>query len=271
MAEPEQLRRISAATGLGLQFLARDEKLSLALEGLRERMPGVILKGGTALNRVHLAKRGASRFSEDIDLDVVATGKAPGVAAAGRRALAAIGAFEVEGPRRLHDTIRFDCMFTNEFGQRDRIRVEFHLGVTGGPGARDTLVKSPFVESHPTIFLVYGLEELLAMKLLALRNRTEGKDIYDLYHGLDLDHDDVELLGALKGMLGQYHISMDDFWPGLIDKLRKAEGNSRYIGNATNHFIPVRLRPDWGIFIRSLEQKISRGIVLAAEDIRGQR
>jgi hypothetical protein len=271
MAEPEHLRRISASTGLGLQFLVRDERLSLALEGLRERMPGTILKGGTALNRVHLAKRDASRFSEDIDLDIAGKGTVSDVANAGRKALAGIGAFGVEGPRRLHNTLRFDCLFTNEFGQRDRIRVEFHLGATGRLGAKDTLVKSPFVESHPTIFLVYELEDLLAMKLVALRNRTEGKDIYDLYHGLDLDHDSAKLIEALKGMLGPYHTSMDDFWPGLLDKLQKAEGNSRYIGNATNHYIPVRLRPDWEIFIRSLEQKITQRILWTAKAGRGRR
>jgi predicted nucleotidyltransferase component of viral defense system len=218
MADPEQLRRISAATGMGLQFLARDEKLSLALEGLRERMPGAVLKGGTALNRIHLAKRDASRFSEDIDLDIARKGAVSDVTEAGRRALNGIGAFDVEGPRRLHDTLRFDCLFTNEFGQRDRIRVEFHLGTTGRLGAEDILVKSPFVESHPTIFSVYVLEDLLAMKLVALRNRTEGKDIYDLYHGLDLEplhrerHRPFHPREASAG-LGNFHLE-----PGTEDK-----------------------------------------------------
>lgn len=32
--------------------------------------------------------------------------------------------------------------------------------------------------------------------------------------------------------------------------------NSHYIGNATNHFIPRNLRPDWDVFIRMLKEKI---------------
>lgn len=71
MADPEILRYVSVKTGLGLKFLSKDEKISIALEQLRELFPEVILKGGTALNRVHIIKSGVSRFSEDIDLDFV--------------------------------------------------------------------------------------------------------------------------------------------------------------------------------------------------------
>jgi predicted nucleotidyltransferase component of viral defense system len=261
MAEPQALRRLSAVTGLGLQFLARDEKLSLALEALGEMKPGLVLKGGTALNRVHLAKRGASRFSEDIDLDTERKVAVHEVSGAARKLLTGTGVFDVEGPRRLHDTLRFDCLFTNEFGERDRIRVEIHLGAPGGLEREDTLVKSPFVESHPTIFKVYKLEGLLAMKLVALRNRAEGKDMYDVYHALDLGYGRAKLSRSLGGMLRTDHVSLKAFRSGLLDRLKSAEGNSRYIMNATNHFIPVRLRPDWRIFISSLEQKIRMRLV----------
>ena len=71
MADPEILRYISAKTGLGLKYISKDEKVSIVLEQLKGLFPEVILKGGTALNRVYLAKLGVSRFSEDIDLDFV--------------------------------------------------------------------------------------------------------------------------------------------------------------------------------------------------------
>ncbi|MHC1575572.1 MAG: nucleotidyl transferase AbiEii/AbiGii toxin family protein [Candidatus Methanogasteraceae archaeon] len=71
MADPEILRYLSAKTGLGLKYLSKDERISIALEQLRDLFPDAILKGGTALSRVYLAKIGVSRFSEDIDLDFV--------------------------------------------------------------------------------------------------------------------------------------------------------------------------------------------------------
>ena len=71
MADPEILRYLSAKTGLGLKYLSKDERISIALEQLHNLFPDAILKGGTALSRVYLAKIGVSRFSEDIDLDFV--------------------------------------------------------------------------------------------------------------------------------------------------------------------------------------------------------
>ena len=71
MADPEILRYLAAKTGLGLKYLSKDENISIVLEQLRGLFPEVILKGGTALNRVYLAKSGVSRFSEDIDLDFI--------------------------------------------------------------------------------------------------------------------------------------------------------------------------------------------------------
>lgn len=66
----EMLRYLAAKTGLSLNYISKDEKLSYLLFQLWEIFGRkVILKGGTALNRVYLSKLNASRFSEDIDLD----------------------------------------------------------------------------------------------------------------------------------------------------------------------------------------------------------
>ena len=71
MVDPEILRYISVKTGLGLKYLSKDERVSIVLEQLRGLFPDGILKGGTALNRVYLARLGVSSFSEDIDLDFI--------------------------------------------------------------------------------------------------------------------------------------------------------------------------------------------------------
>ena len=71
MADIEILRYLATKTGLGLNYLSKDEKISIILEQQRDLFPEVVLKGGTALSRVYLAKKGVSRFSEDIDLDFI--------------------------------------------------------------------------------------------------------------------------------------------------------------------------------------------------------
>ncbi len=73
MADIEILRYLASKTGLGLKYLSKDERISIILEQLRDIFPEVILKGGTALNRVYLAKVGVGRFSEDVDLDFVSS------------------------------------------------------------------------------------------------------------------------------------------------------------------------------------------------------
>lgn len=256
MADPEIIRYISAKTGLGLKYLSKDEKVSIVLEQLRGLFPDVILKGGTALNRVYLVRLGVSRFSEDIDMDFVSDKSLDEKISAIRERVAEIKGFEMEGPRILHRTLRFDCYYMNEFGDKDRIRIEFYLTRTESLEVEDALVKSPFIETHPTIFKVYSLEDLMARKFVALYNRMEGKDIYDLFYCLDLDFDKENLFKALDIMLDFYRIGHPGFLDDLLSRLEGARENSYYIGNSANHFIPRNLRPDWKIFIDTLILKI---------------
>ena len=258
MADPEILRYLAAKTGLGLKYLSKDEKISIVLEQLGVLFPEAVLKGGTALNRVYLAKSGVSRFSEDIDLDFISDkGLDEKISAIGERVLEIKG-FEIKGPRILHRTLRFDCYYTNEFGEKDRMRLEFYLTRTEFLKIEDVMVKSPSIEVHPTISRVYSLEDLMARKFIALHNRMEGKDIYDLFYCLDMDFNKENLTEALNIMLGFYRIDKENFRDALLLRLRNARKNSYYIGNSTNHFIARDLRPDWKVFIDTLILKTER-------------
>ena len=261
MADPEIIRHVSIKTGLGLKFLSKDEKLSIVMEQLRDLFPEVILKGGTALNRVFFLKSGVSRFSEDIDLDFVSDKSLDEKISVIKERVAQIEGFDIKGPRILHRTLRFDCFYINEFDDKDRIRLEFYLTATEHLKIEDVMVKSPFIETHPTIFSVYSLEDLMARKFVALYNRMEGKDIYDVWYCLDLDFDKGSLLKALDIMLDFYRIDKDDFLNELVLRLRNAKENSSFIGNSANHFIPRNLRPDWKLFIDTLSLKIERVLV----------
>jgi len=213
-----------------------------------------ILKSGTALNRVYLAKIGAARFSGDIDIDYF-NGDVGTAAEEIKEGMKLVEGLNVKGPRVLHRTFRFDCYYRNPLGNRDRIKAEFYLSRPPYVEARVELVKSPFVSEYPTMFMVYSFEDLLAKKLAALYNRTEGKDIYDSFHALNMGFDKKRLENALKLTLGFYHIE-GEFWRGLIEKLDYAKRNARYIGNSTNHFIPKSLRPNWEEMIESLKLRI---------------
>lgn len=255
MADPEILRYLAAKTGLGLKYLSKDEKISILLEQISELIPEATLKGGTALNRIHLSTLGVGRFSEDIDLDFNSDLNLDQKISLIKQKMEKINEFDVRGPRILYRTVRFDCYFINEFEDRDRVRVEFYLTRTPYLKLENSLVKSPFIESHPVIFKVYCLEDLMARKFMALHNRTEGKDIYDVFYCLDLGYDKQFFEEGLDSMLDFYGITRTEFMEGINLKLKNAERNAHYIGLA-NHFIPRNLRPNWSIFIKTLSSKI---------------
>jgi predicted nucleotidyltransferase component of viral defense system len=251
------IRHLALKSGLSLNFISKDERLSEVLRQLNEVFGDeVILKGGTALNRIHLAKLGVARFSEDIDLDHRSDQGLDGkIAEIGER-MKLISGFDVQGPRLLHRTLRFDCYFQNELGVRDRVKVEFYLSSREYVNASKELIRSPFLDSNPTMFNVYSREDLLAKKLVALYNRMEGKDIYDSFYGLKLDLDEKKFDGALKIMTGFYKIE-EDVFKGARDKLERAKGRSKAIRDSTNHYIPKDLRPDWRIIMDSLASELS--------------
>ena len=258
MADPELLRYLAAKSGLGRKYLSKDERISMLLGEIRTRFPDVVLKGGTALNRAYLAKSGACRFSEDIDLDFISKRPLPEKIASITDRMKTIPGFEIDGPHLLHRTIRFDCKYINEFEDRDRVMAEFYLTRSRAVKILDALVASPFIETHPTLFTLYSLEDLLARKMIALYNRGEGKDLYDVFYCLEEKIDRAAFDRALAMAEESYKIRPGSFPGDLIDKLHELRKNAVYIGNSTNHFIPRTRRPDWRTFIDTLSQNLER-------------
>lgn len=252
------LRRIAAKTGLGLNYVSKDEKISILLEKLRDLISDIVLKGGTAVNRVYLSKLGVSRFSEAIDIDFVADLSLDKKIKYLKEKIKGIEGFNISDARLLHRTLRFDCYYINELGQKDRIMLEFYIAKTKWRKIDEILVKSPFVEAHPVIFKVYSLEDLIARKLIALHNRLEGKDMYDLFYLLNFKIDKEGLFEILSDLLAFYKIDKNDFREKILLQLEKALRNVTYVGNSTNHFIPRTLRPDWTIFLATLKDKIEK-------------
>jgi predicted nucleotidyltransferase component of viral defense system len=92
----------------------------------------------------------------------------------------------------------------------------------------------------------------MARKFIALYNRLEGKDIYDLFYCLEFDFNRARLDEAIRYMVAFYKLDGVDFQKELLLRLQDARKNAYYIGNTTNHFIPRDLRPAWAVFIDTL-------------------
>jgi uncharacterized protein len=260
MMDIAMLQLQAAKTGLGIKYLAKEERISLLLQQLHERFgESIVLKGGTALNRGYLQSSDKGRFSEDIDLDYAKHQSLDTKITFIRKEMQTIQEFSVSSPRLLHQTARFDCRYTNQLNEQDRVQVEFYLSERPpSRPPRTMLLQSQYAPSQATLFSVYSLEELLAMKLVTLYRRSEGKDIYDVFYGLDLDFNKSEVMEICADLLAYYHEkkTYEEFVQALLDKVAELQRNAKDIGNSTNHFIPTRLRPNWPIFIATLSEKI---------------
>ncbi|MBU0497730.1 MAG: nucleotidyl transferase AbiEii/AbiGii toxin family protein [Candidatus Thermoplasmatota archaeon] len=256
----DMLRLQAVKTGLGIKYLSKEERISILLAQLNELFPDdVILKGGTAFNRGYLYSMKRGRFSEDIDLDYYKYTPLDDTIKQIKNKMNKITEFDVSLPRILHRTLRFDCQYVNQLDEKDRVQVEFYLSKkkSAKPGQK-MLLQSQYVPVSATLFIVYSLEDLIAQKLITLYSREEGKDMYDLFYGLDLTYDEKIVQDALSKLFIHYHINQTypTFIKELIKKIDKMHTNLQYIANSTNHFIPRNLRPNWDVFMRMLKEKI---------------
>jgi len=264
MIDIDMLKLQAVKTGLGIKYLSKEERISILLKQLNEIFPDdIILKGGTAFNRGYLYSTKKGRFSEDIDLDYCKHKSLDDKIKHIKSLMKKINEFNVSPPRIHHRTLRFDCRYINQLDEKDRVQVEFYLSEKkSAQPAQKILLQSQYLPVSATLFSVYSLEDLLGQKLIALYNRREGKDIYDVFYGLDLKFDKQTLQIALSKLFIHYHINLEyqKFIKELINKIDEMQSNSKYIGNATNHFIPHNLRPNWTVFMRMLKEKISQKI-----------
>lgn len=261
MADIDMIKLVASKTGLSRKFISKDEKLSLLIGQLAAALEGelAVFKGGVVLNRVYLPR--VARFSEDVDVDLISNLPVGERVERVKGVMKQVRGFEVSELKMLHRTARFDCHYTNEFGERDRVRVEFYLGSTHLVAARkpvEVAMGSIFLPSTPAIFKVYSLEDMLARKLTALYRRAEGKDMYDAFHMLGLEFDKRTLEIAIQHMLEflKLRFSTEEFLRKVTEKVKGAASNWRYIRDSTNHYIPLDLRPNWDTFIRSLGLKL---------------
>jgi len=262
MMDLDMLQLLAVKTGLGIKYLSKEERISMLLVQLNELMNNdIILKGGTALNRGYLYPIKRGRFSEDTDLDFIKHVNIDEKMKDIKKNIKKINEFSVSKPRILHRTLRFECEYVNQIDEKDKIQIEFYVSEKKYNSPPKTiLLQSQYIPGTATTFPVYCLEELIGQKLIALHNRKEGKDIYDLFYGLDLPIKNEVLINSLSNLFKHYHIKKDQskFIQNVQKQLDEMVLNAYYIGNSTNHYIPRNLRPNWPIMIKMVKEKIEK-------------
>lgn len=260
--DEQQIKLTALQTGLSMHYISKEDRITQLLEQLSGR-PNMTLKGGTALSRAYLTKNNAGRFSEDIDIDYASNKTMHEKIKELDGITSTLKGYEKQKPRLMGRTLRFDMRYVNDLGKKDTIRLEFHLGqnkIAYTTKPEKTILKS--ITQQTTLFTTYSLEDLTARKLIALYNRAEGKDIYDVYHALQLPQRQDKLKKAITQMKKAYSIMENRplFKKNLIKKLEEAKANIKYIQTSTNHYIPAKIRPNWPQTTETLQKKIEETI-----------
>lgn len=145
----------------------------------------LLLRGGTALHK--LLVKAPSRYSEDIDLVQVAAGPIGPVMSAIRARLDPV----LGVPRRENNpnnvTLRY--RMESEISPVGPLRLKIEINTREhftvfGAATRTFRVKSPWFNGDAEVG-TYALDELLATKLRALYQRRKGRDLFDLWIGIE--------------------------------------------------------------------------------------
>lgn len=235
----DELRRISAREELSLNFVAKDEMISKALLAL-QGFDDIILKGGTAINRVYLKNK---RFSEDIDFDLVFKGTVKEALERTKEVINGLKEFTVARPRIMKETIRYDLYYTNPLDHKDRIMFEFKV-IKKASNYSKKIINFGFVPYESVLLNVYEIEGLILQKIGCIMNRIEGKDFFDLYYLIELPHKPVAEVKKNK--------------EEIIRRISLEEKQIKSVANIINHYLPRSSRPNWVLFLEELKEKIRK-------------
>ncbi|MBS3067525.1 nucleotidyl transferase AbiEii/AbiGii toxin family protein [Candidatus Micrarchaeota archaeon] len=240
----EICKAIAITVGLPLKFVIKEFHIFNVLwqvtDFAAKHNKKLIFKGGTALSKAYLGK--AQRFSEDIDFDLDENPDA--VMQFSKQLAQSIKEYVITDFRKVYKTIQFYCKYDSSLiGERDHVRVDIASKkiITSQPPITK-YANSEFTNGGVSVY-VYSVEDLLARKMNALCDRTEGKDVYDVYMGLPLCSSmDKAIVQMLKSE--DKKETAKEFLQKTIEHVKKAD--YKKLRNLTNPFIPVAYRPkDW--------------------------
>ena len=162
----------------------------------------VALRGGTALHKLHFSP--ARRYSEDVDL--VQLRPAP-IGPTIDRIRAKLDRWLGEPKRERGEGMRLIYRFESENPPVVRLRLKIetntreHLAVRGTT-KRPFSVESRWWQGRANI-TTFEIEELLATKLRALFQRKKGRDLFDLWIGLEAGIDPSTVVDIFRVYMKQ--------------------------------------------------------------------
>jgi len=265
MVDLRAARQAAAKTGIGLQYVMKEARVfdiwtkicPVILSKEISSSAIILCKGGTPLNKIYLGK--VQRFSEDIDMDIFFKNdveREDKIDFIKTNIIQTLnGSYTIPKEARRKNIIMFMCYFQNEQENRDNIKLEFNIGESLTGSNEIASAKSEILPLHVDKVPVYSFNTLIAKKLKAFHERTEGKDVYDIYRSL-LSHDDVnKIIPILKDTLAAAHIDYDEFCEQFPQKLSDTR-LMKSLHRSANSYIPRNLRIDFISAAKDISNKI---------------
>lgn len=246
----EACRAFAIAHGLPLGFIIKEFRVfdalaALAAFNVHERGE-LILKGGTALNKIYFAE--IQRFSEDLDFDL-ATIRETNTAKEFISRISLLMKEEGFVPRRIRSvgrresSLQLELSFASQFGHEDYVRLDFAIkpSIARKDIVESAVVRSSFIERVVAGVRTYSFDGLIARKIAAIAARCEGRDVYDVAQGIRMVTKNFP--SVVRRMLAceREKISPRELLLKAAKNLRAA--NFVELRNLTNPFIPLALRP----------------------------
>lgn len=184
MISKEQLSAIAIKTGLQLYQQEKDYLLKLFLYLYYKRYDHAVFKGGTCLRYLF----GLNRFSEDLDFNIKDIKKFQQQT---KKTLKEIELLGIQSyfirEEMFADAYTCEIGFqgplydgTNQTRNKFRIDAGYRTGTIKKPEWK--IMKSEYPETEENfLLLAMAFEEIFVEKLLAMMQRTKGRDLYDLW------------------------------------------------------------------------------------------
>ena len=203
MIKPGEINSISGKAGVRDTQIEKDYVISWILYGISHNAylkEHLVFKGGTVLKKVYFPNY---RFSEDLDFTFV-----------GDFNIETVKASFVTLIRQVHEASRITLTLKSET-QHDTGNFNFYISYTGplgGVGANKDIkvditqdehicnppeeknIISPYSDLQQETYglLCYSLGEVIAEKMRSLMQRTQPRDIYDLWYLFEMDGNNIE-------------------------------------------------------------------------------
>lgn len=202
MIKPGEIQKIAAAQGLRDTQIEKDYVIGWVLNGLarqKELKRTLIFKGGTSLRKIYFPNY---RLSEDLDFTFVGNKLNEEKIIKSFELLSEWVFEESRIEIRIEDitehttgNINFYLTYTGALGGKGahkKIKIDISSDeiICCPPEERNVLNEYSDLESY--LLLVYSLKEIIAEKMRSVMQRTEPRDIYDLWYLFEYEGAKIE-------------------------------------------------------------------------------